>query len=114
MRKKKDLFSQNVPGPGMYRLIGDFDFKDNNSSEEYQVGKVPKFSFGMKNGVKVKNLDMPGPGEYNVDQYPMNQKNIAHWIGTDVRRDLAVPYAGMYPGPGSYEVIDVVKPPAVS
>ena len=30
----------------------------------------------------------------------MNQANIAYWIGTDVRRDLAVPYSHMYPGPG--------------
>lgn len=33
----------------------------------------------------------------------MNQKNIAHMIGTDVRKDLAVPNAEMYPGPGFYE-----------
>lgn len=60
-------------------------------------------------------MDMPGPGEYEVDQYPMNQANIAYWIGTDVRRDLSVPMAYMYPGPGSYEATDTdVKQPSVS
>ncbi len=46
---------------------------------------------------------MPGPGSYETDQYPMHHKNIAYWIGTDVRRDLGVPYAKDYPGPGSYD-----------
>ena len=45
----------------------------------------------------------------------MNQANIAYWIGTDVRRDLSVPQAYMYPGPGSYEAKDTLaKAPEVS
>ena len=68
----------------------------------------------MKAAARAKNLDMPGPGEYEVDQAPMNQANIAYWIGTDVRRDLAVPYSHLYPGPGNYDPEDQVKPPAVA
>lgn len=56
----------------------------------------------MKFNTRAKNLDMPGPGEYEVDAPPMNQKNPAYWIGTDVRKELGVPYAHMYPGPGHY------------
>jgi len=44
----------------------------------------------------------------------MNQKNIAYWIGTDVRRDLAVPYSHLYPGPGHYEPDDIPVQTAVS
>lgn len=54
----------------------------------------------MKTSTRQKNIDVPGPGSYEVDVYPMNQANIAYWVGTDVRRDLAVPYSHMYPGPG--------------
>ena len=52
--------------------------------------------------LKNSNQDVPGPGTYEVDMYPMNQKNIAYWIGTDVRKDLGVPYAKDFPGPGTY------------
>ena len=48
-------------------------------------------------------MDFPGPGSYETDTIPMNFKNIAYWIGTDVRRDLGVPLARDFPGPGYYE-----------
>lgn len=76
--------------------------------------KKAKFAFGMKFNTRAKNLDMPGPGEYEVDQPPMNHKNPAYWIGTDVRKDLGVPYAHLYPGPGDYEVRDDYKPQGAS
>lgn len=57
----------------------------------------------MKPVVRAKNLDVPGVGDNEVDQAPMWMKNSAYWIGTDLRRDLAVPYSHLYPGPGSYE-----------
>lgn len=60
-----------VPGPGAYRLAGDFDFRD-PANPENGAGKNPKFAFGMKHSTKPKNLDQPGPGEYEVDVYPMN------------------------------------------
>ena len=102
-----------VPGPGAYKINGDFDFRDPTRPED-RSGKNPKFAFGMKHATKPRNLDQPGPGEYEVDVYPMNQANIAYWIGTDVRRDLAVPYSHMYPGPGQYDPEEQTKAPAVS
>jgi len=36
----------------------------------------------------------------------MNQKNLAYWIGTDVRRGLAPRDAHMFPGPGTYDNFD--------
>ena len=60
-----------VPGPGNYKLTGDFDFRDPTQPDD-RSGKNPKFCFGMKTAVRAKNLDMPGPGEYEVDVYPMN------------------------------------------
>lgn len=51
---------------------------------------MPKFAFGIKPQTKPKGIDVPGPGTYETDTYPMNQQNIAYWIGTDVRRDLSV------------------------
>ena len=50
-----------------------------------------------------KNLDMPGPGEYETDVIPMHQSNVAHVIGTSVRSDLGVGKAHLFPGPGEYE-----------
>lgn len=102
-----------VPGPGAYTRTGDFDFRDPTNPDD-RSGKNPKFAFGIKQTTKPRNLDQPGPGEYEVDVYPMNQANIAYWIGTDVRRDLAVPYSHLYPGPGQYEADDTNKGPAVS
>jgi len=49
-----------------------------------------------------RNLDMPGPGEYDMNVYPSNQSNIAHWIGSDYRKDMSIPKAEHYPGPQSY------------
>jgi len=43
----------------------------------------------------------------------MNQKNIAYWIGTDVRRDMAKHNSHMYPGPGSYEHYEASTGPHV-
>ena len=60
-----------VPGPGNYKITGDFDFRDPTRPDD-RTGKNPKFCFGMKTAVREKNLDMPGPGEYEVDVYPMN------------------------------------------
>jgi len=104
LRKKRETREKSqqyfgVPGPGNYKLTGDFDFRDQTRPDDH-TGKVPKFCFGMKTSTRQKNIDVPGPGSYEVDVYPMNQANIAYWIGTDVRRDLAVPYSHMYPGPG--------------
>ena len=102
-----------VPGPGNYKITGDFDFRDPTRPDD-RSGKNPKFCFGMKTSTRAKNLDMPGPGEYEVDVYPMNQANIAYWIGTDVRRDLAVPYSHLYPGSGHYDPEDQTKEPSIS
>jgi hypothetical protein len=40
--------------------------------------KNPKFHMGMRtNGGRTnKNLDMPGPGEYETDVIPMHHTNI--------------------------------------
>jgi hypothetical protein len=67
-QKKIDL---GVPGPGEYKLPGDFDFPDPLNPEKGGTKKA-KFCFGMNTKTRAKNLDMPGPGEYEVDQYPMN------------------------------------------
>lgn len=51
-----------------------------------------------------RNIDQPGPGEYDVDVIPINQSNIAHFIGSGQRSDLGVGNkAMMLPGPGDYE-----------
>lgn len=50
-----------------------------------------------------KNMDMPGPGEYETDVIPVHHSNVAYFIGTGVRSDLGVGKAYMYPGPGEYE-----------
>jgi len=55
-----------APGPGNYAITGDFDFRDPTKPDQRQ-GKIPKFCFGMKTQTRAKNLDMPGPGEYEVD-----------------------------------------------
>lgn len=49
-----------------------------------------------------KNMDMPGPGEYETDVIPIHHSNVAYFIGTGVRSDLGVGKAYMYPGPGEY------------
>jgi hypothetical protein len=67
-------------------MVGDFDFKDSN--DENSIGRHPKFAYGMKHDIKNGNADVPGPGAYETDTHPTNQKNTAYWIGTDVRKDL--------------------------
>lgn len=93
------------PAPNRYQILGDFDFRDPTNPEK-TAGKVPKFAFGINLPVKTRNMDVPGPGTYETDTYPMNQQNIAHWIGTDVRKPLSVRNSHMYPGPGNYEHFD--------
>ena len=95
------------PGP-KYNIPGDFDFPDpRNPEEAAMVGKKKaKFAFGMKLNRRSSHLDMPGAGEYETDTVPMSMKNPAYWIGTDVRKDLGVPNAVMYPGPGHYDPED--------
>lgn len=93
----------NTPAPDKYNITGDFDFRDPSKNDGKEGGKVAKFCFGMKPNLRAKNLDQPGPGEYEVDFVPMNQTDIAHLIGTSVRRDPGVPKAHLYPGPGHYE-----------
>ena len=103
-KKKRDQVQfMGVPGP-QYNIPGDFDFPDPRNPDDVNAPtkKKAKFAFGMKFNTRAKNLDMPGPGEYETDQIPMNHKNPAYWIGTDVRKDLGVPYAYMYPGPDHY------------
>lgn len=86
--------SLNVPGPGKYQINSDFD----------KARDKPKFHMGIKtHGFTGKNLDMPGPGEYETDVIPIHHSNVAHFIGTSVRSDLGVGKAYMYPGPGEYE-----------
>ena len=84
----------NVPGPGKYQINGDFE----------RAHDKPKFHMGIKtHSFTGKNLDMPGPGEYETDVIPIHHSNVAHFIGTSVRSDLGVGKAYMYPGPGEYE-----------
>lgn len=105
VRKEDSATNKSNPAPNTYQLLGDFDFRDPSRPAgdilSYK-GKTPKFHFGIKFDIKNKSLDFPGPAEYNTDQHPMNQKDLAYWIGTDVRRDMSIPYSHMYPGPGSY------------
>ena len=91
-------------------MLGDFDFRDPTKPDE-KMGKLPKFAFGIKPVMKPKNLDVPGPAEYNTDRHPMNQKNIAYWIGTEVHRDMSIPYSHLYPGPGHYDHEQPVQGP---
>ena len=84
----------NVPGPGKYIIPGDFE----------RAQEHPKFHMGIKTqGFAGKNMDMPGPGEYETDVIPIHHSNISHFIGTGVRSDLGVGKAYMFPGPGEYE-----------
>lgn len=70
-------------------------------------------------GIKVqgalgKNIDQPGPGEYETDVIPIHHSNIAHYIGTSVRSDLGVGKAYMFPGPGEYEApVDSTMDPRI-
>lgn len=60
------------PAPNRYKLIGDFDLKD-PADPKNSLGKHPKFAFGIKPAMKPRGIDVPGPGTYETDQYPMNQ-----------------------------------------
>lgn len=62
---------QLSPAPNRYTVLGDFDFKDPTDLKNSQ-GKVPKFAFGIKPPIKTKGIDVPGPGTYEMDTYPMN------------------------------------------
>ena len=92
---RQDLVPRaKVPGPGNYVITGDFD----------KAQEKPKFHMGIKTqNFMGKNLDMPGPGEYETDVIPIHHSNVAHFVGTSVRSDLGVGKAYMYPGPGEYE-----------
>ena len=88
-----------TPAPNNYTLKSDFE-------------KNPKFHMGMRtNGGRTnKNLDMPGPGEYETDVIPMHHTNLQHVIGTGFRSDLGVGKAHLYPGPGEYKTSgEIVK-----
>ena len=91
-----------MPGPGRYEFDDSFN-------------KPPKFHLGQKvASFMAKNLDMPGPGEYETDVIPNHHSNISHFIGTDVRSDLGVGKAYMYPGPQEYEVqVDPAMDPRI-
>jgi hypothetical protein len=52
--------------------LGDFDFRDSNNLTDVSAGKLAKFAFGIKPNIKPNNMDIPGPGSYETDQYPMN------------------------------------------
>ena len=83
-----------VPGPGNYVIPSDFD----------KAQEKPKFHMGIKTqNFMGKNLDLPGPGEYETDILPVHQPNIASIIGTGLRSDLGVGKSYMFPGPGEYE-----------
>ena len=95
----------NVPGPGKYTLEGDFE----------RAVKNPRFHMGDKpQGFAGKNMDQPGPGEYETDVIPIHHSNVAYFIGTSVRSDLGVGKAYMYPGPGDYETqVDPAMDPRI-
>ena len=114
-KKREQVQFMGVPGP-KYDIAGDFDFPDPRNPDDANAPgkKKAKFAFGMKFNTRAKNLDMPGPGEYETDVAPMNHKNPAYWIGTDVRKDLGVPYAYMYPGPDHYDMAEPVEGAQIS
>jgi len=104
--KRSDMIvAANVPGPGRYIIKGDFE----------GAQEKPKFHMGIKTqSFTGKNMDMPGPGEYETDVIPIHHSNVAHFIGTSVRSDLGVGKAYMYPGPGEYEApVDAQMDPRI-
>lgn len=90
------------PAPGDYTIKGFVD-------------KPANFHMGSKTtSFTGKNMDMPGPGEYETDVIPIHHSNVAHFIGTSVRSDLGVGKAYMYPGPGEYEApVDAQMDPRI-
>ena len=79
------------PAPNKYRPLGDFDFKNPNDPDS--LGKSPKFAYGTKKDIPARGIDVPGPGTYATDVAPLNNKNIAYWIGTERRKSLSKPGA---------------------
>lgn len=69
--RAEDKTHVGKPAPNKYVVQGDFDFKDPNNREE-SLGKDPQFHFGMNTKTRDRNLDMPGPGEYDMNVYPSN------------------------------------------
>jgi hypothetical protein len=65
---EKGTFMQ-APAPNRYKVLGDFDFKDQTDTKN-SVGKIPKFAFGNKPNVKPRGIDVPGPGTYETDVLP--------------------------------------------
>lgn len=89
----EDKNAANV-GPGKYDIKSNFDIND----------KTAKFHMGIKTqGFAGKNMDQPGPGEYETDVIPIHHSHVAHIIGTSARSDLGIGKAKNYPGPGNYE-----------
>ena len=66
----------NSPAPNRYRLLGDFDFKDPLNPKD-SLGKNYRAYLGIKPQIKPHGIENPGPGTYETDVYPMNQKNTA-------------------------------------
>lgn len=89
-----------TPAPNNYLIKGDFE----KGSEK------PKFHMGIRTqGRTNKNLDMPGPGEYETDVIPMHHSNVQYMIGTSIRSDLGVGKSHQFPGPGEYEAIGKIE-----
>ena len=83
-----------TPAPNSYTMKGDFE----------KAEEKPQFHMGIRAGGRAnKNMDMPGPGEYETDVAPMHHSNPQHVIGTGFRGDLGVGKAHLYPGPGEYD-----------
>jgi hypothetical protein len=70
-RQEEVGFTKFTPAPNRYNITGDFDFRDPNNLND-KSGKLPKFAFGIKPVIKSTTQDVPGPGSYEIDQYPMN------------------------------------------
>ena len=96
-------------------MTSDFKFRDPTDPND-MTGRVPKqWSFGMKPVIRAKNLDVPGVGNVDVDIVPnWMKKDTGAVQRTDVRRGLADPYAGAYPGPGDYETEMIIGGPTIS
>ena len=43
----RDDIKNPQPGPNVYHILGDFDFRD-PSKPDQRTGKLAKFAFGMK------------------------------------------------------------------
>ena len=65
-RAEEITTSRHTPAPNLYKIIGDFDFRD-PSSLDRGSGKLAKFAYGMKPLIKPVNMDVPGPASYEVD-----------------------------------------------